>query len=112
MRTSEQAKEYVAELRSILLATDVSDAKMEEGSMRVDATVSVHRLDESWGTRCEIKNFTSLRSLGQAIDYEARRQLDLIEAGESIRPETRHWDEASGRTGTLDRTRPRLNSRH
>src|SRR3546814_14568138 len=85
MRTSEQAKEYVAELRSILLATDVSDAKMEEGSMRVDANVSVHRLDESWGTRCEIKNLNSLRSLGRAIDYEARRQLDLIEAGESIR---------------------------
>ncbi|HEY9556771.1 MAG TPA: Asp-tRNA(Asn)/Glu-tRNA(Gln) amidotransferase subunit GatB, partial [Acidimicrobiales bacterium] len=101
MRTSEQAKEYVAELRSILLATDVSDAKMEEGSMRVDANVSVHRLDESWGTRCEIKNLNSLRSLGRAIDYEARRQLDLIEAGESIRQETRHWDEASGRTGTL-----------
>src|SRR3546814_1464751 len=76
MRTSEQAKEYVAELRSILLATDVSDAKMEEGSMRVDANVSVHRLDESWGTRCEIKNLNSLRSLGRAIDYEDRRQRD------------------------------------
>ncbi len=101
MRTSEQAKEYVAELRSILLATDVSDAKMEEGSMLVDANVSVHRICEPWGTRCEIKNLNSLRSLGRAIDHEALRQLDLIEAGETVRQETRHWDEASGRTGTL-----------
>jgi aspartyl-tRNA(Asn)/glutamyl-tRNA(Gln) amidotransferase subunit B len=98
MRTSEQAKEYAAELRAILLATGVSDAKMEEGSMRVDANVSVHRVGEPWGTRCEIKNLNSLRSLGRAIDHEALRQ---IERGEVVRQETRHWDEASGRTGTL-----------
>jgi len=101
MRTSEQAKEYVGELRSILLATGVSDAKMEEGSMRVDANVSVHRIGEPWGTRCEIKNLNSLRSLGRAIDHEALRQIDLIAAGETVRQETRHWDEATGRTGTL-----------
>ncbi len=101
MRSSEQAKEYVSELRAILLATGVSDAKMEEGSMRVDANVSVHRIDEPWGTRCEIKNLNSLRSLGRAIDHEALRQIDLIEAGETVRQETRHWDESTGRTGTL-----------
>jgi aspartyl-tRNA(Asn)/glutamyl-tRNA(Gln) amidotransferase subunit B len=101
MRSSEQAKEYVAELRSILLATGVSDAKMEEGSMRVDANVSVHRVGEPWGTRCEIKNLNSLRSLGRAIDHEALRQIDLLDAGETVRQETRHWDESSGRTGTL-----------
>ncbi len=101
MRTSDQAKEYVAELRSILLATDVSDAKMEEGSMRVDANVSVNRGGEPWGTRCEIKNLNSLRSLGRAIDHEALRQIELLDAGERIRQETRHWDEAAGRTGTL-----------
>ncbi len=101
MRTSEQAKEYVAELRSILLATGVSDAKMEEGSMRVDANVSVNRVGEPWGTRCEIKNLNSLRSLSRAIDHEALRQIELIEAGETVRQETRHWDEATGRTGTL-----------
>ncbi|MGQ0430845.1 MAG: Asp-tRNA(Asn)/Glu-tRNA(Gln) amidotransferase subunit GatB [Microthrixaceae bacterium] len=101
MRTSEQAKEYVSELRAILLATDVSDAKMEEGSMRVDANVSVHRIGEPWGTRCEIKNLNSLRSLGRAIDYEARRQIDLITSGERVHQQTRHWDEASGRTGLL-----------
>ncbi len=101
LRTSEQAKEYVAELRAILLATGVSDAKMEEGSMRVDANVSVNRAGEPWGTRCEIKNLNSLRSLGRAIDHEAKRQVDLLESGERIRQETRHWDEATGRTGTL-----------
>ncbi len=101
MRSSDQAKEYAAELRSILLVTGVSDAKMEEGSMRVDANVSVHRSGEPWGTRCEIKNLNSLRSLGRAIDHEALRQIDLIEAGETVRQETRHWDEATGRTGTL-----------
>jgi len=101
MRSSEQAREYVTELRAILLATGVSDAKMEEGSMRVDANVSVHEVDQPWGTRCEIKNLNSLRSLGRAIDHEALRQIDLLEAGEEVRQETRHWDEAVGRTGTL-----------
>ena len=68
------------------LATGVSDAKMEEGSMRVDANVSVRRVgDETLGTRCEIKNLNSLRSLGRAIDYEARRQVDLLEAGRAGR---------------------------
>ena len=101
MRSSEQAKEYANELRAILLATGVSDAKMEEGSMRVDANVSVHHLGEPWGTRCEIKNLNSVRSLGRAIDHEALRQIDLLTNGETVRQETRHWDEASGRTGTL-----------
>ena len=101
MRTSDQAKEYTTELRAILLATGVSDAKMEEGSMRVDANVSVNRAGEPWGTRCEIKNLNSLRSLGRAIDHEALRQIDLLDGGEKVRQETRHWDEAAGRTGTL-----------
>src|SRR4051794_15170304 len=83
LRGSEQAREYVGELRDILLATDVSDARMEEGSMRVDANVSVRRTpDDALGTRCEIKNLNSLRSLGRAIEYEARRQVELIDAGE------------------------------
>lgn len=101
LRTAEQARQYVAELRAIILAVDVSDAKMEEGSMRVDANVSVRRPGEPFGTRCEIKNLNSLRSLGRAIDYEARRQIDLIEAGERVVQQTRHWDEADGRTHTL-----------
>jgi aspartyl-tRNA(Asn)/glutamyl-tRNA(Gln) amidotransferase subunit B len=89
----------VAELRAVLLAVGASDAKMEEGSMRVDANVSVRRgSDAPFGTRCEIKNVNSLRSLGRAIEYEARRQADLLEAGEAIVQETRHWDEEAGRT--------------
>jgi aspartyl-tRNA(Asn)/glutamyl-tRNA(Gln) amidotransferase subunit B len=101
IRTSEQARQYVTELRGILLAVGASDAKMEEGSMRVDANVSVHKPGTPFGTRCEIKNVNSVRSLGRAIEYEARRQIDLIGTGEKIRQETRHWDENDGRTHTL-----------
>jgi aspartyl-tRNA(Asn)/glutamyl-tRNA(Gln) amidotransferase subunit B len=101
LRTSEEARGYAAELREILLATGVSDAKMEEGSMRVDANVSVRKADAPFGTRCEIKNLNSLRSLGRAIEYEARRQIELLEAGERVVQQTRHWDEADGRTHTL-----------
>ena len=99
--SSDDAKAYVNELRAILLATGVSDAKMEEGSMRVDANVSVRQPGQPFGTRCEIKNLNSVRSVGRAIDYEARRQIELREAGQAIRQETRHWDEGDGRTHTL-----------
>ena len=101
IRSSEQARAYAAELRAVLVATGVSDAKMEEGSMRVDANVSVHRPGTPLGTRCEIKNLNSIRSLGRAIDYEARRQADLLESGEAIVQQTRHWNEDDGRTHTL-----------
>jgi aspartyl-tRNA(Asn)/glutamyl-tRNA(Gln) amidotransferase subunit B len=101
IRTSEEARQYVSELRAILVAIGASDAKMEEGSMRCDANVSVHKVGTPFGTRCEIKNVNSVRSLGRAIDYEARRQIAMIEAGETVRQETRHWDENDGRTHTL-----------
>ena len=101
IRTSEHAKEYVAELRAILEVIGASDAKMEEGSMRVDANVSVHKPGTPFGTRCEIKNVNSIRALGRAIDYEARRQIDVLDNGGEIRQETRHWDDAQGRTHTL-----------
>ena len=101
IRTSEHAKEYVAELRAILEVIGASDAKMEEGSMRVDANVSVHKPGTLFGTRCEIKNVNSIRALGRAIDYEARRQIDVLDSGGTIRQETRHWDDAEGRTHTL-----------
>jgi len=97
----DEAKQYVTELRQILVAIGASDAKMEEGSMRCDANVSVRKPGSPLGTRCEIKNVNSVRSLGRAIEYEARRQIALVEAGESIRQETRHWDESDGRTHTL-----------
>jgi aspartyl-tRNA(Asn)/glutamyl-tRNA(Gln) amidotransferase subunit B len=99
LRSADDAKAYVDELRGVLLATGVSDARMEEGSLRIDANVSVRRTgSEVLGTRCEIKNLNSLRSLGRAIDFEARRQVDLIESGERVHQETRHWDEEGGRT--------------
>ena len=99
IRTVDQAKSYVSELRQILLALEVSDAKMEEGSIRVDANVSVRPIHESdLRTRCEIKNVNSLRSLGRAIEYEANRHINLYDNGESPTQETRHWDEISGRT--------------
>ncbi len=99
LRGGEQARQYVAELRGVLVAVGASDGKMEEGSLRVDANVSVRPVgDTELGTRCEVKNVNSLRSLGRAIDFEARRQVDLLEAGERIHQETRHWDDAHGRT--------------
>jgi aspartyl-tRNA(Asn)/glutamyl-tRNA(Gln) amidotransferase subunit B len=99
--TPDEARQYVTELRQILVAIGASDAKMEEGSMRCDANVSVRKPGDPLGTRCEIKNVNSVRSLGRAIEYEARRQIALIESGEKVRQETRHWDENDGRTHTL-----------
>ena len=102
MRTSAQARSYAAELRGILVATGASDGRMEEGSMRVDANVSVRPVGSStFGTRCEIKNLNSIRSLGRAIDYEVTRQIALIEGGGVVSQETRHWDESAGRTEAL-----------
>src|ERR1035441_8841545 len=102
LRTSAQARAYVTELRSVLVATGASDGKMEEGSMRVDANVLVRRsADDPFGTRCEIKNLNSVRSVGRAIDYEAGRQIALIESGEQIMQQTRHWDEDASRTVML-----------
>ncbi len=102
LRSAEEAKAYVSELRAILVATGASDGKMEEGSLRVDANVSVRPANSStYGTRCEIKNMNSLRSLGRAIDHEAQRQIALIEAGERIVQETRHWSEDEGRTSSM-----------
>ncbi|HET9090255.1 MAG TPA: Asp-tRNA(Asn)/Glu-tRNA(Gln) amidotransferase subunit GatB, partial [Acidimicrobiales bacterium] len=99
--SSAQARAYASELRGILIATGASDGRMEEGSMRIDANVSVRRAGEAFGTRCEIKNLNSLRSLGRAIDYEAARQVALIEDGGVVRQETRHWDETRGETSTM-----------
>jgi aspartyl-tRNA(Asn)/glutamyl-tRNA(Gln) amidotransferase subunit B len=101
MRTPEQARAYASELRGILIATGASDGRMEEGSMRIDANVSVRRPNASFGTRCEIKNLNSLRSLQRAIEHEALRQIELLDAGGAVRQETRHWDEDRGVTSTL-----------
>ena len=99
IRSAAQARAYVDELRSILVATGASDGRMEEGSLRVDANVSVRPVGATeLGTRCEVKNLNSLRSLERAIDYEVARQIALLESGERVAQETRHWDEADGST--------------
>ena len=101
IRSAEDARAYVEELRAILIATQASEARLEEGSMRVDANVSVRPSgSEELRTRCEIKNLNSLRSLQRAVSYEAQRHIDLYEAGENPTQETRHWSE-EGRTHTL-----------
>ena len=101
IRSAAQARAYASELRGILIATGASDGRMEEGSMRIDANVSVRHSGEPFGTRCEIKNLNSLRSLQRAIDHEALRQIELIEDGGTVRQETRHWDEVLGETSTM-----------
>ena len=99
LRSAEQARAYVQELRGVLLAIGVSDVKMEEGSLRVDANVSLRSEGaDELGTKVEIKNMNSLRSLGRAIEFEIDRQAELLEAGEPVAQETRHWNEADGRT--------------
>jgi aspartyl-tRNA(Asn)/glutamyl-tRNA(Gln) amidotransferase subunit B len=102
IRGPEEAREYVEELRAILVATGASDGKMEEGSLRVDCNVSVRPEGATtFGTRCEIKNLNSLRSLGRAISYEAARQAGALSRGGEVVQETRHWDEADGSTHTM-----------
>jgi len=98
IRSAAQARAYAGELRAILVATGSSDGRMEEGSMRVDANVSVRREGEPFGTRCEIKNLNSMRSLGRAIEFETARQIALVEAGGRVVQETRHWEEGRGET--------------
>jgi aspartyl-tRNA(Asn)/glutamyl-tRNA(Gln) amidotransferase subunit B len=102
MRSAEDAREYVEELRAVLVATGATDGKMEEGSLRVDCNVSVRPAGSTeFGTRCEIKNMNSLRSLARAVSYEAERQAEMIGGGGRVVQETRHWDEADGRTHSM-----------
>ncbi len=92
MRTAEEAGAYVRKLRSILRYLGTCDGNMEEGSMRCDVNVSVRKPGAPFGTRCEIKNVNSIRFVMQAIEYEARRQIEIIEEGGTIDQETRLWD--------------------
>jgi aspartyl-tRNA(Asn)/glutamyl-tRNA(Gln) amidotransferase subunit B len=102
LRSPDEARAYVAELRGVLEAIGVSDVKMEEGSLRVDANISLRPAGtEKLGTRAEIKNMNSLRSLARALEYEAERQAEVLESGEAVIQETRHWDEDAGRTYSL-----------
>ncbi len=102
MRSAAQAKMYVSELRAVLIATGASDGRMEEGSLRVDANISVRRSgDQVLGTRCEVKNLNSLRSLARAVDFEVARQVAILESGGAVAQETRHWNEAASKTVSL-----------
>src|SRR5271165_3058830 len=98
MRSAEEAKAYVGKLRSILRYIGSCDGDMEKGNLRVDINVSVRRPDEPLGTRCEIKNVNSIRYVMQAIDYEARRQIGIIEEGGTIEQQTRLFDAGRGIT--------------
>jgi aspartyl-tRNA(Asn)/glutamyl-tRNA(Gln) amidotransferase subunit B len=101
LRSSEQAKAYITKLRSILRYLGTCDGNMEEGSLRADVNVSVRRPGEALGTRCEIKNVNSIRFIGQAIEFEARRQIEIIENGSKINQETRLFDAGRGETRSM-----------
>jgi aspartyl-tRNA(Asn)/glutamyl-tRNA(Gln) amidotransferase subunit B len=102
IRSAEQARAYVNELRAVLQAIEVSEVKLEEGAFRIDANVSVRPAGQAeLGTKVEIKNMNSLRSLGRALEYEIDRQSGLLDAGEAVVQETRHWDENAGITHTM-----------
>jgi aspartyl-tRNA(Asn)/glutamyl-tRNA(Gln) amidotransferase subunit B len=98
MRTSEEAAAYLKKLRSILRYLETCDGNMEEGSMRCDVNVSVRKPGAPLGTRCEIKNVNSIRYVQQAIEYEARRQIEVLEEGGEIKQETRLFDANKGIT--------------
>jgi len=101
LRSARQAQAYVAKLRTILRYLGTSDADMEKGNLRADLNVSVRRPGEPLGTRCEIKNVNSIRFIGQAIEHEARRQIDILEEGGTIEQETRLFDSARGVTRSM-----------
>jgi len=101
MRSSVEAGAYVEKLRAILRCVESCDGNMQEGSLRVDANVSVRQLGDELGTRCEIKNVNSIRFLKQAIEYEARRQIEIIEEGGTIDQETRLFDPNRGETRSM-----------
>ncbi len=101
LRSSDEAKAYMTKLRAIVRYLGTCDGNMEEGSMRADVNVSVRKPGGEFGTRCEIKNVNSIRFIGQAIEYEARRQIAILEEGGSIDQETRLFDAAKGETRAM-----------
>ena len=101
MRSAKEAAAYFNKLRAIVRALGTCDGNMEEGSMRADVNVSVRRPGEGLGTRCEIKNVNSTRFMMQAIEFEARRQIEILESGGTIDQETRLFDAATGETRTM-----------
>src|SRR5579859_3578559 len=111
IRDAEQAKAYVAKLRSILRYLGTCDGDMEKGNLRADVNVSVRKLGAPLGTRCEIKNMNSINFIGQAIEYEARRQIEILEDGGQIEQETRLYDPNKGETRSM-RTKEEAHDYH
>ena len=101
IRSAEEAVAFMRKLRSILRYLGTCDGNMEEGSLRCDANVSVRRPGAPLGTRCEVKNLNSMRFVGRAIEYEARRQIELLEAGGAVEQETRLFDSDKGETRSM-----------
>lgn len=101
LRSADEAKAFIAKLRSILRYLGTCDGDMEKGNLRADVNVSVRRPGQPLGTRCEIKNVNSIRFIGQAIEHEARRQIEIIEEGGTIEQETRLFDAARGKTRSM-----------
>jgi aspartyl-tRNA(Asn)/glutamyl-tRNA(Gln) amidotransferase subunit B len=101
LRSSDEAKAYVAKLRTILRYLGTCDGDMEKGSLRADVNVSVRKPGAPLGTRCEIKNVNSIRFIGQAIEHEARRQIEILEDGGKIEQETRLFDAVKGETRSM-----------
>ena len=101
MRSAEEAEIYMRKLKSIFEYIEVSDCKMQEGSLRADVNVSVRKKGDKLGTRTEMKNMSSFRSIVRAIKYEANRQIEEIENGGTIIQETRRWDDVSGKTFSM-----------
>src|SRR5215210_888352 len=101
LRTADQARAYVTKLRTILRYLGTCDGDMDKGNLRADVNVSVRRPGDELGTRCEIKNVNSIRFIGQAIEVEARRQIDILEAGGVIEQETRLYDPGKGETRSM-----------
>ncbi|MBU6372859.1 MAG: Asp-tRNA(Asn)/Glu-tRNA(Gln) amidotransferase subunit GatB [Alphaproteobacteria bacterium] len=101
IRSAKEAAAYLTKLRAIVRALGTCDGNMDEGSMRADVNVSVRRPGEEFGTRCEIKNVNSMRFVAQAVEYEARRQIAILEEGGTIRQETRLFNATTGETRAL-----------
>ncbi len=101
MRSSKEAHAYLETLKSILQYIGISDCKMQEGSIRCDVNVSVHKIGEPFGTRCEMKNVNSFSAAVRGIEYEAQRQVELVENGGTVIQETRRWDDVKGQSFTM-----------
>jgi len=99
LRSAEEAKQYLQKVRAIMMYAEVSECKMNEGALRCDVNVSVNKKGAmQFGTRAEIKNINSFNFVGRAIEYETKRQIEILESGKSIKQETRRWDASKGET--------------